>query len=115
MVNWNLVLWKPVLCRSKNGNLVPIAWAMDIDHSYKGNLLHKILEMPIKKPISYGDAIRIFSNRTQEAFEAGDLGMKPGQYHWYFENFVSYISDLGFHIELTGDELETCGVSEVRT
>ena len=103
------------MCRSKNGNLVPIAWAMSIDQSYKGNLLSKILEMPEKKPISYEEAVRIFSIRTREAFEARDLGSKPGQYQWYFKNFVRYITDLGYHIELTGDELEPFGAPEVRT
>lgn len=72
--------------------------------------------MPKKNPISYEQAINLIADKKNEAFIHKDYGTKPGQYFWYSENFVAYISDLGFHIELSGDEIETIGgVSEVRT
>lgn len=71
--------------------------------------------MPKRKPISYDDAINIFSDKMHEAFKAKDYGIRPGQCGWYPSNFVEYISDLGYHIELTGDEIEPLGTSEVRT
>lgn len=104
-----------MLCKTRNGTLAPITWANTIDGAYDGNLLSEILRMPEKKPLSYDDAIKIFSEKKQEAFNAGDYGSKPGQYSWYSHNFVSYISDLGYHIEITCDELESFGVAEVRT
>lgn len=71
--------------------------------------------MPRQKPISYEEAIAIFDQKKVEAFKAKDYGVKPGQYSWYSYHFVEYISDLGYHIELTGDEIESYPVSEVRT
>lgn len=71
--------------------------------------------MPKKKSISYEEAIRLFSDRQREAFDAGDYGSKPGQCGWYTRNFISYVSELGYHIELEGDEILPVGVSEVRT
>lgn len=69
-----------------------------------------------KRPLSYDESISIFSDKKQEAFKVKDFGMRPGRSGWYTHNFVDYISDLGYHIELTGDEIEPIGgVSEVRT
>ncbi|MGE4132240.1 MAG: hypothetical protein AB7F86_11420 [Bdellovibrionales bacterium] len=115
MVNWNFALWRPVTCKSRKGNLVEINWARNIDCHYQGLLLKAILKMPQKCPISLEKALVIISEKKNQAFAAGDIGSKPGQYSWYSANFVSYISDMGFHIELTGDEIESIGPSEIRT
>lgn len=85
-----------------------------IDKAYKGMLLCKILEMPKKQRLSYENAINIFSDRMFEALKAKDYGVKPGQSGWYPSHFVEYISYLGFHIELSGDEIESFPVIEVR-
>jgi hypothetical protein len=114
MVNRNFALWKAVKCKNPKGGHAFVRWAISIDDAYKGNLLAEILAMPRKKPIAYDDAINIFADKKQESFKAGDHGVKPGQYSWYSYNFVRYISDLGFHVEITGDEIESFPVSEVR-
>ncbi len=85
-----------------------------IDKAYNGQLLGKILDMPKKQSLSYETAIGIFSDRMFEALNAKDYGVKPGQSGWYPSHFVEYISDLGFHIELCGDEIESFPVFEVR-
>lgn len=116
MVNQNFALWKRIKGKSRDGTPIMCGTASLIDTHYKGKLLARILDMPIKNPITLDEAINIIRAKMMDAFNAGDIGMKPGQYCWYPDNFVSYISDLGYHIELTGDEIETLGpVSEVRT
>ncbi len=116
MVNQNFALWRRTECRGRDGSPVAVGWATHIDKCYEGKLLVRILDMPRKNPIPLDEAINIISNKKIEAYSAGDFGMKPGQYHWYSYHFLSYISDLGFHIEITGDEIETLGASaEIRT
>ncbi|PWU22696.1 MAG: hypothetical protein C5B49_00205 [Bdellovibrio sp.] len=114
MVNQNFSLWKRTQCKGRDGAPVAVGWATHIDKCYKGLLLVQIMEMPKKSPITLDEAINIISDRKLEAFNANDFGMKPGQYHWYSYNFLSYISDLGHHIDLTGDEIESYPISEVR-
>ncbi len=109
MVNQNFALWKRTECRGRDGSPVDVGWATHIDKCYKGKLLVRILDMPKKNPISLNEAIKIISDKKLDAYNAGDFGMKPGQYHWYSYNFLSYISDLGYHIEITGDEIDGLG------
>jgi hypothetical protein len=115
MVKRNLARWRQIRCKNLKGDWYLSSLPNAIDVSYKGKLLTMILEMPEKNPISFEDALHIIDQKLTESFEASDFGPKPGQHHWYFRNFVSYISDLGHHIELTGDELEPFVVPEVRT
>ena len=114
MVKRNFALWKPVSCKGPDGGPVAVGWAITIDKAYDGKLLNRIVEMKIKKPISLDAALKIVVEKKEEAFLAQEYGMKPGQYGWYIYNFVQYISSLGFHIELTCDELIPFGVPEVR-
>lgn len=111
----NIAFWKKVPGKTLKGNQSLFRTAMCIDRFYERKLLVRILEMPDKNPISLAEAIDIIRNKEMEATRAGDEGMKPGQSSWYLHNFVQYISDLGYHIELTGDEFEPVGaVSEIR-
>lgn len=64
--------------------------------------------------MTYEEAIMLFDDRYNSAFQARDFGSKPGQCAWYFYHFVQYVSELGYHIELTGDEFES-PVAEIRT
>lgn len=52
--------------------------------------------MEQKKPIQFEQAARMVKEKFFATKDAGRLGYAPGQ----------WISDLGFHIELTGDEFE---------
>lgn len=66
-----------------------------------------MLSMEPKTPISFEDAANLAAQELHRASDAGQIGRKPGQSHWYCENFVKFISDQGYSIELTGDEFET--------
>lgn len=62
--------------------------------------------MAKKTPISFEAAINFVSDKQRDAFAAGQIGRNPGQYLWYQHNFIEFISDLGYHIEITGDEFD---------
>lgn len=77
-----------------------------IDQRYRGALLDEILAMPRQIPISLESAMRLADKKMGEAFFDGKIGREPGENAWYQYNFVRFISDSGFHIELTGDEFD---------
>src|SRR5262245_15344298 len=75
-----------------------------ISKAYRGLLLEKIISMEQKKPISYEIAVNLAQDEFVRAGQSGQIGQSPGQSRWYYINFVEFISNQGFHIELTGDE-----------
>lgn len=77
-----------------------------IDMDTNRALLHQIVAMPKGDPISFEDAVRHVEIKWGETFDTKNFGYEPGGAGWYTRNFVEYISSLGFHIELTGDEFE---------
>jgi hypothetical protein len=58
--------------------------------------------MERKKPISFENAIRLANENWKEAFRAGELE----KCNYYHDHFIEWISEMGHHIELTGDEFE---------
>lgn len=68
--------------------------------------------MPKKELITFDDAVRLLNAKQSECFNAGSFGDSPGQYGWYDLHFVSWISSLGYHIELTGDEFESYSMGD---
>ena len=62
--------------------------------------------MQTQKPISLEYAIGLLLDHQTAAMKAGRKGLEPGHAFWYGCNFIEWISSLGFHIELTGDEFE---------
>lgn len=77
-----------------------------IDMENKGTLLHQIVSMPKAEPISFEDAVKHVELKWSAGFDNQNSGYNPGGGGWYTRNFVGYISSLGFHIELSGDEFE---------
>lgn len=69
-------------------------------------LLHQVMTMPKKKPISMQDACmmasfencRLYRFNTPERLDPRSLG--------FMNRWVQWISEQGYHIELTGDEFE---------
>jgi len=100
------VQWKPVGVTSPVGVRYKSLLPEIIEASYKGTLLPKIFAMPKKTPLGFESAIRMARAQLTDALEARRHGHAPGDYDWYLENFVDWISSLGFHIELTGDEFD---------
>lgn len=62
--------------------------------------------METKTPISLAVAVQMADTTSREAASNGRLGIEPGQTYWYWSHFIEWISSLGFHIELSGDEFE---------
>lgn len=57
--------------------------------------------MDKKKPISYADAIRTFLNEFDRITNTGDHDKAVKHLQ---SDKIDYISSIGYHIELTGDE-----------
>jgi hypothetical protein len=106
MVKYIPVKWKPVYCKSKAGTWKYMTYPFSINRAYDGKLLSAIVEMPRKNPISFDSAINLMRRGLDEATKAEKFGQKHGHYHWHYEHFVEFISEQGFHIQLTGDEFE---------
>jgi hypothetical protein len=102
IVNWKTVTEKNIKGRDFESVLPRI-----IDRGYRGTLLSQILAMPKKNPITFADAVRLAGQKQIEA----EIGHEKGQYFWYAAHFVDWISSLGYHIELSGDEFEPYVVS----
>jgi hypothetical protein len=101
LLNWKTVPTKP---------FARINWptvSKQIDLNYRGTLLSRILAMEIKTAISLEEAIQLMKKQEESARSAGRKGAEPGHLCWFSYNFVEWISSLGFHIELTGDEFES--------
>jgi hypothetical protein len=98
-VNWNSIQYRDPKSGIVEDNFFPTI----IDYGYRCELLHNICSMPRKNPISFAKAVRL---AVREYFSS-DYGFKKGQSYWYLDNFVDWISDLGFHIELSGEEFDS--------
>jgi hypothetical protein len=75
-----------------------------LDIHCNGQLAEKLLNMPQGIPISFADSLQILIDQQLDCVQNYKLGNSPGEYNWYSENFVEFISTLGYQIELTGDE-----------
>lgn len=106
------VKWKPILCKSVNKTDVYVDVIGELDVRNRGILLNQIMSMPQKEPISLSKAYRLMDIASEKAFKARQLGTEPGGYQWYETNFVFWISEQGYHIELTGDEFESYAISD---
>ncbi len=74
---------------------------------YKGELVDRILKMDRKKPISFYQAVNLASDGHYRASVDDRFGHNKGESGWHFSHFLDFISDQGFHIELTGDEFDS--------
>ena len=106
VVEKRLVKWTPILGKNVRGLEVDHRFPDLVDLENRGTLIDKILRMEPKNPMSFDAAIHLAQREWSAAFQAGDIGQKPGQCIWYSSNFVEWIADKGFHIELSGDEFE---------
>ena len=68
--------------------------------------------MPQGKPISFEKAANLVCDKFMEAFDARRIGIEPGECIWYYQNFVEWISSLGYHIEISGDEFEAVAMTD---
>src|SRR6185312_8359651 len=106
------VKWKPVRKTNIVGREFDSEIPSVLDTRYRGTLLATILAMPKKNDLSFDQAIRMISVKLGESFDARQFGYLPGQYNWYLSHFAEWISEQGYHIELTGDEFESYALSD---
>ena len=97
-----LVQWHPVPVYDIYGGLCVTILPEILDNHCNRSLLTSALAMPKKSPISFELVIKF----AVDIIYTSDIGHEPGQHFWYKKNFVQWISDLGYHIEFTGDEFE---------
>lgn len=106
-----IVSWKPVRFLDADGQIaVDPHMPSLIAIAYRGELVDKILAMPRKSSIPYARAVAMVGERFMQELKAGNAGGERGQSHWFHRNFVEFISEQGYHIELTGDEFFTPSV-----
>jgi hypothetical protein len=84
-----------------------------IDSAYRGELLFEIVSMNPKISISFENAVNLVEKEYRRAADAGQTGPNPGHSRWYYENFIKWISDQGYSIELNGDEFETALICRI--
>jgi len=96
------VLWKTLRDKNVVGKPIDLEIPYIIDVCLKGTLLERITKMEKKSPIYFEKAVRL---ATEKYFNS-DTGHSRGQKFWYLNHFIDFISEQGFHIELTGDEFE---------
>lgn len=107
------VKWKPVRSKSVYGNEYQNKeFPALIARAYRGTLIEEILSMPAKKSISFESAVNLACDEFHKAIDHGRIGRDSGHSHWYYKNFIQWISEQGFHIELTGDEFEAFVMSD---
>lgn len=92
--------WKRVRCRNVQNQDFESSLPVLVSQMYKGRLLFEILNMPRKSRISFDEAIRLATAKRIDAIGRHAIE----EYVKYHENFIQFISDSGYHIELTGDE-----------
>ena len=102
----HLLKWRAFKAKDVRGSDIEVDMAPSIDFYYRGKMLSEILQMPLRSPISFHEALHMAWVKQGEACDATKFGSAVGHYNWYSQNFVNWISSLGYHIELTGDEFE---------
>jgi hypothetical protein len=109
-----MVYWKPIRSQNRLGEIfLNQQFPQLIDRAYSGRLLFEIVSMEPKSPISFEKAVNLIEVEFRRAVNSGQIGPEPGQCHWYYHNFVKYVSDQGYSVELTGDEFETASICSV--
>jgi hypothetical protein len=109
-----IVKWKPVRSLDRFGDIyLNQHFPQLIDCAYRGELLFEIVSMVPKIVISFENAVNLIEKEYRRAADAGHAGPEPGQSHWYYRNFIKWISDQGYSIELNGDEFETALICRV--
>lgn len=100
--------WKAIRALSVRGTEFNCELPAIIDLSCRGTLLPQILKMEKKEPISFEDAIHLARLEHRILFKLHAFKRMK----WVEKNFVHWISEQGYHIEITGDEFEPTQVTD---
>ena len=98
----HLLYWFPVVDQNIYGKPIASELPELVDIACGRTLLADAIRMPKKTAVTFEEAIRMLSAERMFAFYGHDFEFL----NWLDENFVKWISEQGFHIELTGDEFE---------
>ena len=102
----NLVKWIETPGKNVHGEDCSFPFPDLLDSASHWRLIEKIFNMKPQRPIKFEEAALLAYKEYQALSNLNRHGIGPGQAEWYAKNFVEWISSLGFHIELTGDEFE---------
>ena len=100
------VRWKTFKAKTIRNTDYETSFADLIDLYNRGTLLTCILQMEKKTALGFEQATLMAHEEYKQAFLASRIGSSPGESFWYLNHFVEWISSLGYHIEITGDEFE---------
>jgi len=96
------VKWKTLRTKNIYGEPIDMEFPYLIDICYEGSLISKILRMPKKTAIAFEHAVRL----AERQYCNSDISTEIEKMNWCTNNFIDFISEQGYHIELTGDEFE---------
>ena len=96
------VKWKTLRTKNIYGEPIDMEFPYLIETCYSGSLISQILKMPKKKPIAFEQAVRI----AERQYSDSDISTEHHKMVKCTEYFIEFISEQGYHIELTGDEFE---------
>lgn len=101
-----IVKWKPTPAKNFRNEDCLLPFPDFLDSASNWTILERIFQMEPKKPIAFSEAARLAHEKFEEALNARQIGYEPGQCNWYARHFIDWISSLGYHIDLNGDEFE---------
>lgn len=104
----HVLIWKAVKSKTIRDTDCYIRIMDRVDRYYKGTLLTCILTMKKKQPISLESAVTLFSKEWINCV----LSRRAEECEVLDRNFVNWVSEKGYHIELTGDEFEPVAMSD---
>ena len=94
-----MIQWKPITVKDLYGGDVP--YTLDAPNEITETFLLRIQEMPRKNSMTLEHAVQSYMREyIRLSFELSD-NVQAGQ---LCSNWLSWISELGYHIALTGDE-----------
>lgn len=103
-MNRPLVRWKSVACKSLAGKNILLDLPNQIDKMHGGTLLSQIISMPKQTPISFSNAINLVVEAQKDEWESGRFVRYPVFWNWHLKNFIQWLTALGYHVELSGEE-----------
>ena len=98
-----IVKWKTITSFNIYGEPYQDDFPSIIEIHYRGNLIPRILDMPRKEPIYFYDAVKWAEKEYMRCIDV--MAVKASKF--YLDYFVEWISEMGHHIELTGDEFDS--------
>ena len=98
----HLLKWKTVRVPNVRNEDYDSRLPYALDFIYRGTLVTRVLSMEKKVAIGFKEAFLFFQSELLKSMSDPTRDRTD----WLYRNFIPWISGLGYHIELTGDEFE---------